>query len=263
MGKTYSVANRKGGCSKTTTVGALASGLNELGCKVLVVDMDPQGNISDWAGFNTDGQNTTYEVITNRCEASEAIYETKHYDLMPADNDLFASETELANAIDRYEHMRDALKSVKDDYNFILIDTPPNLSTLSINAFVASDGGIIVTTDTGAFSTKGMNDLAETLAMVSKKLNPQAKVIGILLTRFNPRFNAMKVMREVTEKFSAYFEAPVYDTFIRQSVAVMECQMESVDLFDAPKQSAAIADYRAFVAEFLHNESAKEQESEK
>ena len=91
--------------------------------------------------------------------------------------------------------------------------------------------------------------------MVSKKLNPQAKVIGILLTRFNPRFNAMKVMREVTEKFSAYFEAPVYDTFIRQSVAVMECQMESVDLFDAPKQSAAIADYRAFVAEFLHNES--------
>ena len=99
--------------------------------------------------------------------------------------------------------------------------------------------------------------------MVSKKLNPQAKVIGILLTRFNPRFNAMKVMREVTEKFSAYFEAPVYDTFIRQSVAVMECQMESVDLFDAPKQSAAIADYRAFVAEFLHNESAKEQESEK
>ena len=238
MGKTYSVANRKGGCSKTTTVGALASGLNELGCKVLVIDMDPQGNISDWAGFNTDGQNTTYEVITNRCEASEAIYETKHYDLMPADNDLFASETELANAIDRYEHM-------------------------SINAFVASDGGIIVTTDTGAFSTKGMNDLAETLAMVSKKLNPQAKVIGILLTRFNPRFNAMKVMREVTEKFSAYFEAPVYDTFIRQSVAVMECQMESVDLFDAPKQSAAIADYRAFVAEFLHNESAKEQESEK
>lgn len=155
MGKTYSVANRKGGCSKTTTVGALASGLNELGCKVLVIDMDPQGNISDWAGFNTDGQNTTYEVITNRCEASEAIYETKHYDLMPADNDLFASETELANAIDRYEHMRDALKSVKDDYDFILIDTPPNLSTLSINAFVASDGGIIVTTDTGAFSTKG------------------------------------------------------------------------------------------------------------
>ena len=108
-----------------------------------------------------------------------------------------------------------------------------------------------------------MKDLAETLAMVSKKLNPRAKVIGILLTRFNPRFNAMKVMREVTEKFSAYFEAPVYDTFIRQSVAVMECQMESVDLFDAPKQSAAIADYRAFVAEFLHNESAKEQESEK
>ena len=181
---------------------------------------------------------------------------------MPADNDLFASETELANAIDRYEHMRDALKDVKNEYDFILIDTPPNLSTLSINAFVASDGGIIVTTDTGAFSTKGMNDLADTLEMVSKKLNPKAKVIGILLTRFNPRFNAMKVMREVTEKFSTYFEAPVYETFIRQSVAVMECQMESIDLFDSPKQAAAVADYRAFVAEFLHHEGEKKVEEE-
>lgn len=254
MAKIYCVANRKGGCAKTTTVGALASGLGRLGLKVLVVDMDPQGNITDWAGFHTEDKNTAFEVLTGRCEPSEAIYEAKYYSILPADSTLAASEVELANAFDRFERLDRALEKVESSYDVVVIDTPPNLSTLSVNAFVAAKAGIIITTDAGAFATKGMADLSETLDQVKANFNPDLRVAGILLTRFNSRTNVSKVMRKLTQAYEEYFDAPIYSTPIRQSVSIMESQIDAIDIYDSVKKSAAVDDYNSFVAEFLEKE---------
>lgn len=255
MGKIYAVANRKGGCSKTTTCGALASACKRFGYKVLVVDVDPQGNITQWCGFDASDSNTTYEVVMQRCSAKEAIVDVGRYDLLPADSTLSRAESELMNTQGREFRLKEALDEIKDEYDIIIIDTPPNLGFLTIASFVAADGGVIVTSDTSLFATYGMGELSKTLSDTAKYGNPNARVIGILLTRFNPRLNAMKTMRDVTGRFSDFFDAPVYETFIRQSVGVMEAQMESKDLFDLPKLNVAINDYVDFAREFLIKEN--------
>ena len=254
MGNIYAIANRKGGCSKTTTCGALASACTRFGFKVLVVDVDPQGNITQWAGFDASGSNTTYEVVMKKCSVREAIVQTPNYDLLPADSTLSRAESELMNTQGREFRLKEALSEIKDEYDLVIIDTPPNLGFLTIASFVAADSGVIVTTDTSVFATKGMQELADTLKDTAMYGNPNARVIGILLTRFNPRLKAMKTMREVTERFGEYFDAPVYDTFIRQSVGVMEAQMESRDIFDLPKLNSAMSDYAEFAKEFLKRE---------
>lgn len=263
MGKIYAVANRKGGCSKTTTCGALASACKRFGYKVLVVDVDPQGNITQWCGFDASNENTTYEVVMQRCDIKEAIVDVERYDLLPSDSTLSRAESELMNTQGREYRLKEALDQIKDDYDIIIIDTPPNLGYLTIMSFVAADAGVIVTSDTSVFATKGMGDLAKTLSETARYGNPNAKVIGILLTKFNPRLNAMKTMREVTSKFGEYFNAPIYDTFIRQSVGVMEAQIESRDLFDGNKLNPATKDYVDFAKEFLVREGlAKTNEVE-
>lgn len=261
MGKIYAIANRKGGCSKTTTCGALASGISRLGSRVLVVDMDPQGNITDWASFDASEADTSYEVIMRRCKAKKAIIKAKHYDLLPADKALANVEAELSATQGREYRLKEALAGVVDDYDYIFIDTPPQLGLLTIISFSAVTGGVIVTTDNGAFATKGMRDLAEVLENTREYFNKDAKVIGILMTRFNARLNAMKVMKDVTKRFGEFFDAPVYNTFIRQSVGVMEAQMESVDIFDTPRINAAMKDYEAFVKEFVLKESLKDKQT--
>jgi chromosome partitioning protein len=189
-----------------------------------------------------------------KCDIRDAIIQTDRYDLLPSDATLSRAESELMNNQGREFRLKEALDTVKDDYDLIFIDTPPNLGYLTISTFVAADGGVIITSDTSVFATKGMGELARTLNDTAKYGNPNAKVIGILLTRFNPRLKAMKTMREVTAKFSEYFDAPVYDTFIRQSVGIMEAQMESKDLFNLPRLNVAVEDYKEFAKEFLIKE---------
>lgn len=251
--RTVAVANRKGGCCKTTTVGALASGLTQQGYKVLAVDMDPQGNLTDWAGFDTEDKDTVYEVVMQRSPVNETIVHLDRYDLLPADAALANVEAELANVQGREYRLREALEPIASEYDFIVIDTPPNLGLLTIQSFAAAADGVVVTTDAGSFATKGMRDLAESLSMTRKYINPNARVIGILLTKFNPRWNTMKTMKEVTEKFSEYFDAPLYQTFIRQSVGVMTAQLESIDIYDMDKNIGAVSDYQSFVKEFINN----------
>lgn len=254
MAKIYAVANRKGGCSKTTTCGALASGLSRRGFKVLLVDIDPQGDSTNWCGFDASDRYTTYEVLMRKCSAKDAIITARHYDLMPADITLATIETELAMEQGREYRLKEALTEVENDYDFIIIDTPPQLGLLTIIAFATLNGGVIVPTDSSQFATKGMSELVDTLSNTRKYHNPDAKVVGVLITRFNPRYNAMKVMKKVTKDFAKYLDAPLYSHFIRQSVAVMESQMENVDIFDVKKQNAATADYEKFVEEFIERE---------
>ena len=266
MAKTYVVANRKGGCSKTTTVGALASGLTRKGYKVLVIDMDPQGNISDWANVDTDDERTIYQVLRLEIPAAEAIKHAKYYDIIPADENLSAIEADLERAPGREHRLKEVLEQVKDEYDFILVDTPPNLGYISICSFAAADGGIIITSDASAFASKGMSRLVEQINLAKKYYNKDARVAGILLTRVNPQTNVFQTMRELTRQFGQYFDAPVYGTFIRQTTVVMNAQMTATDLFDMVKINAAAQDYRDFIEEFLTREGyidAAENEADK
>ena len=254
MGKIYVVANRKGGCSKTTTVGALASALHKGGYRVLVVDMDPQGNISDWAKVNTDDRNTLYEVLSRKATMAEAIVETPYYDIAPADSALTLIETDLITTAGKELRLREALKTVKENYDFIIVDTPPNLGFLTTCAFVAADGGIIVTSDASSFASKGMGDLVRQLNEVKEYFNPNARITGILLTRVNPQTNVFQTIKELTRQFGEYIDAPIYSTYIRQTTVVMNAQMTATDLYEMPKVNAAANDYKKFTNEFLERE---------
>lgn len=264
MGKVYTVANRKGGCSKTTTVGATASCLTKMGYKVLVVDMDPQCNLSNWSNLNgeDDGVNTTYEVMKRECEPNDAIFPIPgRYDLMPASDNLSLLEAELSQSADAYFRMKDPIEEIQDDYDVIFLDTPPNLGMLTLNAFVAAEDGVILTSDTSAFAAKGAVDLAESLKSVLR-LNPNARIIGILLTKYNPRYNQHKILKDSSERFGKIFDAPVYKTFIRQSVTVIEAESDGEDLMNMGKKSSASEDYMAFAMEFVEQQGLPLQKRE-
>ena len=257
MGKIYTIANRKGGVSKTTTTGALANRLSARGLRVLAIDMDPQGNLTNWNRYDTEGENTTYEVIMGKCSAAEAICKPGPYYLMPADAALADAESQLASDTYKQLRMKEALEPIKDSFDFIFLDTPPSLSSLVVNAFVASDGGVLVTTDTAPFSAQGMEELENNLEMIRKRDNPSARVIGILLTRFNSRLNIAKTMKKIAVGMGSIFNAPVYDTCIRTSVAIMDSQLNyegEDDVFDSTKVCAAAVDYDALADEFLTRE---------
>ena len=261
MGKIIAIANRKGGCAKTTTAGALCSGLGRLGYKVLGIDCDSQGNLSHW--FKVDGlkqKNTTYEVITGKCSVEDAVVKLKYFDLIAASSELAAATVELTGRVTGGTQLKKSLEPVKDKYDFIIIDTPPALDIITANAFVAASEGIVLCTDAGMFAMTGMLELAKSLKEVQESFNKNARVIGILLTRFNPRLNAMKTMEELTRQYSEYFDAPIYETYIRQSVAIIESQIESNDIFDDYRVAGAIEDYKDFVLEFVEQQTGEKKE---
>ena len=247
----YAVANRKGGCGKTTTVGSLASIANSRGVKTLAVDMDPQGSLTYWCGLDTTDELTAYEVLTNKTKAKDAIVSLKRYDLLPADLALLTTQVELDRVAGKEHRLEEALAEVEEDYDMILIDTPAQYGLLMDIANTAAKDGIVITTDAGAFSTQGMKALQDSLEGIQKYYNPGAKVIGILLTKFNEHWNVMKAMKGVTTHFAEYFAAPLYDTFIRQSVSIMEAQLDVLDILDIDEKNIARKDYESWTSEFL------------
>jgi chromosome partitioning protein len=263
--KVYAVANRKGGVGKTTTVGALASGLSRRGQKVLVVDCDPQGDSTDWAGIEvtpemyTLGDVLKNDIMYNDNIIRESIVKAKYFDIIPSGPNMFSIEKEIDHEEDRTIRLKERLYDVLEDYDVVVMDTPPALSIMTLNAFIAADSGIILVTDAGSFATKGMSELADEIHRLHRRYD-NVKVIGILVTQFMKRSNFMKRMHDVTAEFAGYFEeATLYSQSIRQSVHVMQCQGESVDLFDAALEFGAKADYDMWVDEFFALEKLGEE----
>jgi chromosome partitioning protein len=252
--RVLAVSSRKGGVAKTTTAGAMSSILNSKGIKVLAIDLDGQGNLTNWNGYNTEGKPTVYEVLKGQINIHDAIYHGAHYDLLPADQALFLLEGEIMGAVDRYTKLRKVLKNVDGKYDYIIIDCPPSLGTFTLNAYSVADG-IIVTTDASAFATQGMSELSQTVEDVRLNVNANIKVIGILLTRFTERYNFMKVMKDVSDRIAECIDAPVYDTPIRPAVALMEAQLNCTDILEIRNQCNAKNDYIAWVDEFLAREA--------
>lgn len=247
------VANQKGGVGKTTTSQALTAGLADKGYKVLGIDLDPQGNLSSACGSVNYNVPTIYELMKREVTAEETIQHMNGgYDIIPSNIMLAGAEQELSQT-GKEHRLKEAIAAVSDNYDYIIVDTPPLLGVLTVNAFtVASD--ILIPTTAGIFATTGINQLNETVKSVQKYCNPNVKITGILFTRFNPRANISKQIKELTEQLSQYISAPIYKTYIRSAVAVEEAQANRVDIFDYAEKSTVSEDYKAFIEEFLKGE---------
>lgn len=243
------VSNQKGGVGKTTTSNALMSGLAKAGNRVLGIDLDPQGNLSDSCGANNFDCLTMYEIMKGEADPKDAIQHITDYDIIPANIMLAGIEQELPQIGKEYR-LKETLSPLTSSYDFIIIDTPPSLGVLTVNAFTfASD--ILIPTTAGVFAAKGIRQLSNTIKSVKKYCNPYVQIVGILLTRYNPRTNISKQIRELTEQLGEFISAPIYKTYIRSGIAIEEAQANSTDIFAYADRSAVAKDYKAFIDEFL------------
>lgn len=244
------IANQKGGVGKTTTSQALCAGLAYKGYKVLGIDLDPQGNFSTACGAENYNIPTIYELMKGEVSIVETIQNMKSgFDVIPSNIMLAGAEQELSQT-GKEHRLKEAIMPVLDNYDFIIIDTPPSLGVLTVNAFTfATD--ILIPTTAGIFSTTGISQLNNTVKSVQKYCNPNVKIKGILFTRFNPRANISKQIKELTAQLGEYISAPIYKTYIRSAVVVEEAQANKTDIFDYSDKSTVSEDYKAFIEEFL------------
>ncbi len=247
--QTIAVANQKGGVGKTTTAHALAAGLSQKGYKTLAVDLDPQGNLSSSSGVESYHVPTAYELLKQAVAPRETVQSAGGYDIIPANIMLAGIEQELSQT-GKEHRLKEGLSVLSSEYNFAIIDTPPALGVLTVNAFTAADG-ILIPTTAGIFATAGISQLSDTVRNVQKYCNPSLKIIGILFTRFNPRVNISRQIRELTEQIGEYISAPIYKSYIRSAVVVEEAQANKMDIFTYAGKSTVSEDYEAFINEFL------------
>lgn len=250
MGKIISFINQKGGVGKTTTCVNMASYLAVMGKKVLLVDIDPQGNASSSVGINKDDKpKTIYDVIIDDNELEEVVQKTKipGLDVVPSDLDLAGAEIELVQMNNREKVVKKILNKVKHVYDYICIDCPPSLGLLTVNALTASDS-IIIPIQCEYFALEGLSQLMYTYKLVKKHLNPQLDLEGVVLTMKDARSN---LSAQVSQDIIKYFGKKVYDAAIPRNVRLAEAPSygEPICIYD-PKSTGAFA-YKLLTEEFL------------
>ena len=245
--KIIAVINQKGGVGKSTTACALAVGLANKGKKVLLIDSDPQGNTTYVLGVNRTLANL-YNIM-NGTPAKDAI------EKLSENLDIIASYSGLASADKTYTQtgreyiFKKALKPISNDYDYIIIDTPPALGILNINALTASDG-IVIPVQADVMSIQGLMQLKDTIDVVREYTNPRLKICGILRTRHNARMRISRETTEILKNIANKLETILYNTYIRESVGIREAQGERQDIFSYAPTNNAILDYKAFLEEF-------------
>jgi chromosome partitioning protein len=247
-------ANQKGGVAKTTTTLNLAVAFKEQGHRVLVIDLDPQGNLTMSQGMNPDAiERSMFDVLVHRLPISEIIHPAE-VDVAVSSIDLAGAELALSSMIGRERALEKALVEVRDKYDFIMVDTPPSLGLLTINAFVAATG-VIVPVQCEYLSLRGLVQLENTLAMVRENLNPEVKIEGILPTMFDRR---TLHSREAVEILEENFGDLVYKTRIRKTVRYAEAPVKGSSVLKYDPNGTAAEAYRELAKEVLHGAKSRE-----
>jgi len=221
LAQIFCIANQKGGVGKTTTAVNLAAGLAIHQQRVLLIDLDPQGNATMGSGVDKRNlRNSVYEVLLGLAEIKSVVVRATAagYDLLGANRELAGAEVELVSIAQRETRLRGALRAVEQDYDFILIDCPPSLSLLTLNGLCAAHG-VIIPMQCEYFALEGLTDLVNTIKRVHANLNPDLKIIGLLRVMFDPR---MTLQQQVSEQLVAHFGDKVFKTIIPRNVRLAE-----------------------------------------
>ncbi len=254
MANVIALANQKGGVAKTTTTLNLGVALKEAGNRVLVIDLDPQGNLTMSQGMNPDAiERSMFDVLVHRIPISDVIHSVE-VDIAVASIDLAGAELALSALIGRERALEKALVEVRDRYDYILIDTPPSLGLLTINAFVAANG-VIVPVQCEYLSLRGLVQLENTLAMVRENLNPDVRVQGIVPTMYDGR---TLHAREAIEILEEHFGDLVYDTRIRKTVRYAEAPVKGSSVLRYEPSGPAAQAYRDLAKEVLDGAQARD-----
>lgn len=245
MGKIISLLNHKGGVGKTTSAINLGAGLVETGKKVLLIDLDPQANLTLSLGVARQ-PNTIYEAV--RGESDLEWQEVKpNLSVVPSTLDLSGAEMELINEAGREFILKELMEPIKDDFDFIVIDCPPSLGLLTLNALTSSDL-VLIPLQTEFLAMQGLAKIKQIIQKVKLRLNKELKIGGVIPTMYDQR----KVLnRDVVETITKYFGSLVFDTRIRDTVALAEAPSQRMDIFSYSPDSAGAADYLALAKEFL------------
>ncbi len=259
MTEIIAVVNQKGGVGKTTTAVNLSAALALQGVPVLLVDMDPQGNATSGCGLEKESlAATVYNVLLQNREAREVIVSTSlsGMDLLPANGDLIGAEVELIHEIGRESFLKRSLKRVAGQYRYVIIDCPPSLGLLTVNALTAADG-VIVPLQCEFYAMEGLSQLLRTLRLIKHSVNPGLRITGILLTMFDVRNN---ISHQVKEEVCRHFRNRVFRTVINRNVRLSEAPSFGKNIFEYDQRCAGARGYSQLAEELMQKGGSRVQE---
>ncbi|MBP8002371.1 MAG: ParA family protein [Chloroflexi bacterium] len=256
MTKIYAIVNQKGGVGKTTSVLSVGGYLAGSGRKVLVVDMDPQSNATSGLGYNkNEVQRSTYDLLLEQVTPDDIVRTNEEFKLhlLPANPALAGAEVELVSTIAREYRLRTALESVNDRYDYILIDCPPSLSLLTVNALTAARDGVLIPVQCEYLALEGLSQLVQTIELVRKHLNPGLKIRGLIMTMYDSRTN---LSRQVVEEVRRHFPGKVFRSIIPRNVRLSEAPSygQPINIY-SPTSPGAMA-YKVLTAELIKGDLA-------
>lgn len=249
MGKIISVANQKGGVGKTTTTINLSTMLAKKGKKVLLIDADPQGNATSGVGAEKDVEFSTYDILVGEVEMDEVVEKTviKNLLVCPSNINLAGAEVELVSMISREQRLKEKLEKIKNNFDYILIDCPPSLGLITLNAFTASDS-VLIPVQCEYYALEGLGQLLNTINLVKKHLNKDIEIEGALLTMYDARTN---LSNQVVKEVKKYFNDKVYKTVIPRNVRLSEAPSYGMPITEYDPRSKGAKMYEKFTKEFL------------
>ncbi len=249
MGKIIAVCNQKGGTGKTTTTVNLSAALSDFGKKVLIVDIDPQGNATSGVGINKNELETSvYDVLLGRADVKEVVVcSSSGVDVVPCNINLTGAEIELVGAFSRETRLKKSLELVKDVYDYVFIDSPPSLGLLTLNSLVASDS-VLIPIQCEFYALEGVSQLVNTLDLIKDGLNPNLQIEGALLTMADYRTN---LTTEVISEIRSYFKDYVYNTVIPRNIRLSEAPSHGKSIFQYDNSSIGAIKYRELAEEIL------------
>ena len=259
MGKIVSVANQKGGVGKTTTTVNLSTILAKKGRKVLLIDTDPQGNATSGLGVDKDMELSTYDLLISDALADDIIQDTavKNLKICPSNINLAGAEVQLVSMMSREKRLKEKLDAIKDDFDYILIDCPPSLGLITLNAFTASNS-VLIPVQCEYYALEGLGQLLNTINLVKKHLNKELEIEGAVLTMYDIRTN---LSNQVVKEVKRYFGDKVYKTVIPRNIKLSEAPSYGmpITLYDAKSKGARA--YEKLAREVLKNDELRKKES--